>query len=212
MTVDSGKMRYSLFCFTVVLSFVHFSVRAQKQDSVIYIDSAFTVLDSLSDEIIPEEDQVELSIFKRPKKLDPDRAAILSAAFPGLGQIYNGHAWKLPIIYGGAILFGVWIDYNHRMYQVFRNESIALRNFEGGRLGIQSDRLDNFNQRFRRDRDYAIILGCAFYLLQIADAHVSAHLKEFDVSEDITMNILPGIESTNTYAQSFGITLKFNFR
>ena len=32
----------------------------------------------------------------------PGKAAMLSAVFPGLGQVYNKKYWKLPILYGGG--------------------------------------------------------------------------------------------------------------
>ena len=36
-------------------------------------------------------------MFKSDKKPDPAKATVYSLLLPGLGQIYNGEAWKLPI-------------------------------------------------------------------------------------------------------------------
>ncbi len=180
-------------------------------DTIIFIDDAVDTLSNL----LELDNEYELNIFKRPKKLDPKRAAMLSAVFPGLGQVYNRQAWKLPIVYGGALLVGIVIDYNNRFYQIFRNEAQAVALFgEGsGRLGISSTNIQRFQENYRRDRDFSIILGCAFYALQIIDAHVSAHLKEFDISDDLSMSVHPTLQKTPGTSpfrgHSLGLSLSF---
>ena len=40
-----------------------------------------------------------VSNFRYHKKVLPARASLYSAMLPGLGQLYNGDYWKIPIIY-----------------------------------------------------------------------------------------------------------------
>ena len=60
---------------------------------------------------------------------------------------------------------------------------------------------------FRRNRDFLIILGSVFYLLNIVDAHVSAHLDEFSINEDLAISIEPSMQSMATNSTALGASL-----
>ena len=54
---------------------------------------------------------------------------------------------------------------------------------------------------YRRYRDYSIVATAAVYLLQVIDANVFAYMHDFEVTDDITMNIEPAVISPyNAYA------------
>jgi hypothetical protein len=141
----------------------------------------------------------------------PRKAALYSAALPGLGQIYNKKYWKVPIIYGGLGIMGYLIVLNNDRYQVLRQASNAE---ESGRrdqnplAGFQiqqyeqRNRLEQLVDNFRRDRDYTIILTAALYGLNIMDAIVDAHLIEFDVNPDLSFNLEPTAGSRLAYNHS----------
>ena len=76
-----------------------------------------------SDSIFLNREDIET--IETYSQLDPNKAAIFSAVLPGLGQAYNNQYWKIPIIYGGGLLIGHYINYNHRIYHEFRNALIA---------------------------------------------------------------------------------------
>jgi len=159
----------------------------------------------------------DIEEFKSISNLDPNKAAVLSAILPGLGQAYNGQFWKIPIVYGGAIIIGHYINYNHQFYHEFRNAVDAARdnsdqtiNFYGGSFSTETAVRNR--DKFRRDRDFLIIMGGVFYLLNIVDSHVSAHLKEFDINDNLSMNIRPTIQSSPVFSQSFGLTLALNIK
>lgn len=130
----------------------------------------------------------------------PRKAALFSAALPGLGQIYNKKYWKLPIIYGGFGIMGYLIVRNNDLYQLFRRANNAesakqrdqnpLAGYRNGRYE-KTDNLGRQVESSHRDRDYTIILTAALYGLNIMDAIVDAHLIEFDVNPDLSFNLEP---------------------
>jgi len=58
-----------------------------------------------------------------------------------------------------------------------------------------------------------MILLVGFYTLQILDAHVDAHLMDFEITDDLSLGIGPGVETQSLVStQQYGLklTLKFN--
>ncbi|MGB3850291.1 MAG: DUF5683 domain-containing protein [Tunicatimonas sp.] len=138
----------------------------------------------------------------------PRKAALLSAALPGLGQIYNKKYWKVPIIYGGfGIMSYLIIRYNDQ-YQVLRRARVAEdsgQREQNPLAGFQIPRYENRSaleqlvDAARRERDYTVILTMALYGLNIMDAIVDAHLIEFDVNPDLSFNLEPTAGSRLAY-------------
>lgn len=159
--------------------------------------------------------------FDDNSTIDPLKAALYSAILPGLGQAYNGQHWKIPLIYGGGIAFLHLIRQNHRLYNQFRSAKLAITGigsvtatnpFEPYAPGVYSESSINRNaERYRRDRDYMIILAGAFYLLNIAEAHIAAHLKEFDINDELSLKIQPSINNTHLFSRSGGLSITLRF-
>ena len=138
----------------------------------------------------------------------PRKAALFSAALPGLGQIYNKKYWKVPIIYGGFAILGYLIVFNNDRYQLLRRARIAV---ESGQLeqnplaGLRGGQFDDVNRlannvdNFRQQRDRLIIFTAGLYGLNIMDAIVDAHLIEFDVNPDLSFNLEPTAGPRLTY-------------
>lgn len=171
-------------------------------------DSVFLSRESLGD--IETIDMVSMK--------DPNKAAMLSAVLPGLGQAYNNQYWKIPLIYSGAIILGHYINYNHRIYHEFRTALIA--EIDGDpttenpykNTGYSQTYLTRYRDLFRRNRDFLMIIGAAYYLLNIVDAHVSAHLLEFDVNDKLSMEMYPSIQSTPLFSHAIGVSVTFRVR
>ena len=138
----------------------------------------------------------------------------LSAILPGLGQINNKQYWKIPIIYGGYSVIGHYIKFNNNMYQEFR--TALIHETDDNILTINP--FPNFSESglernmdfWRRNRDLLIIFSGVYYLLNIADAHIFAHLKDFDTNDNITLKIKPSIENLNN-TKVIGLSLNINF-
>jgi hypothetical protein len=144
----------------------------------------------------------QIETIQMVSTLDPLKAAIYSAVLPGLGQIYNGESWKLPIVLSGGIVIGHFISNNHQLYTAFNNAMIAdLDNSPETvnpfplytRTSLQRNR-----DFYRRNRDFMIIIGVAYYMLNIVEAHIAAHLKEFSVNEDLSLQFKPSFEPLPT--------------
>lgn len=142
------------------------------------------------------------------------KATTLACIFPGAGQIYNRSYWKVPFVVGGFASMIYCIDWNNRGYQRFKKAYRLLSDYEQnpdkypdgptdefhGRYS--ADYIRNLRNNFRRNRDLCIIISAGLYVLQIVDAHVDAHLKDYDISDDLTMNLEPMVDYT--YVPSLG--------
>ncbi|MBR2947258.1 MAG: hypothetical protein IKC17_01555 [Bacteroidales bacterium] len=132
--------------------------------------------------------------YKSSRAHLPGRATIYSALLPGLGQIYNGEYWKLPIYYGGLAVSGYMWHYNNLQFRRFQSDFIAASNPDGGYTGtMTTESLKYYRDYYRRMRDYSIVATVLIYILQIIDADVFATMKNFEVNQTISMGVEPAI-------------------
>ncbi len=156
------------------------------------------------------------------------KATTLACIFPGAGQIYNRSYWKVPFVVGGFASMIYCIDWNNRGFQRFKKAYNLLADYEQNPDKYPNGPTDEFQGRysasyiknmrdnFRRNRDLCIIISGALYALQIIDAHVDAHLKDYDISDDLTMNLeplvdYPYIPSMNANRPVFGFNMSLKF-
>ncbi|MFT3824267.1 MAG: DUF5683 domain-containing protein [Chitinophagaceae bacterium] len=135
----------------------------------------------------------------------PRKAAIYSAILPGLGQVYNKKYWKVPIVYaaiGIPVYFLVdnkrWYDKTKYALAVVANGTTDTDSLNAVDPALQSlvrnkatGSLLSYRNDFRRNMDYSILFGLLFWGLNVVDATVDAHLKGFDISEDLSLKIKP---------------------
>ncbi|MGE5395448.1 MAG: DUF5683 domain-containing protein [Candidatus Saccharibacteria bacterium] len=154
-----------------------------------------------------QEASQDTVVVKKPVVVhSPRKATIYSAALPGLGQIYNRKYWKLPLVYGGFATLGYFINFNNGEYVKYRqaysdildndpNTNSYLKlitNYDANRISQYTDRLRQYKDYWRRNRDLLVISTAMFYALNIIDASVDAHFFNFDISDDLTMKWAPG--------------------
>lgn len=156
------------------------------------------------------------------------KATTLACIFPGAGQIYNKSYWKVPFVVGGFASMIYCIDWNNRGYQRFKKAYALLADYEKNpdkypdgptdefHGNYSADYIRNLRNNYRRNRDLCIIITGALYVLQIVDAHVDAHLKDYDISDDLTMNLEPMVDYTyvptlkgNRPVFGFNMSIKF---
>jgi hypothetical protein len=76
-----------------------------------------------------------------------------------------------------------------------------------GYLSLSS--LQNYRNEFKRNKDYSLLYFFILWGVNVADATVFGHLKEFDVSDDLTLRVRP---SFNSFTKKPGIGLVLNFK
>lgn len=144
--------------------------------------------------------------------LAPARAAFYSAIVPGLGQAYNKRYWKIPIVYG-AIGTGIYFyTTNNQEYKRYRDAyKQRLKGVDDEFSGQFSDAtLINAQRTFQRNRDLSLIITIGLYVLNIVDANVDAHLRQFNVSDDLSFR--PEIYPTDiNQQQNVGLTITYRF-
>lgn len=151
--------------------------------------------------------------YKPIDPLTPAKAAFYSAVIPGLGQVYNKKYWKVPIVYGGLAIGYYFYNDNNKKYKEFRD--IYKRRLEGYTndkyQGIYTDPvLINAQRTFERNRDISTAVMIGFYVLNIIDANVDAHLLQFNVSENLSLKPDLGRNEID-YRYNVGITLNYRF-
>lgn len=171
------------------------------------------VLDSASLNLEYDSVFIDEETLNRPKKV-----AFLSAVLPGLGQASINRYWKIPIIYGAFGTIGYYIGWNNNKYQQYRNAYLQKKSYPPEELddplaiNISEDNLQRGIDYFRRNRDFLMIILVGVYVIQILDANIDAHLMDFDISEDLTFRVEPGIEPQTLWTvQQYGIKLTLNF-
>lgn len=173
-----------------------------------------TVIQEFQDSLIVESDEV-VEIVIDTLENRPNTASLYSAAVPGLGQGYNKKYWKIPLIYGGGIVMGYFLNYNNQLYIQYRDGLIALID-EDDRTQPFDPRLDEGDYQravdyWRRNRDLLIIGVVFLYVMNIIDAHVDAHLELFTIEDDISLNLEPSFDQTAMQTSIFGLSLKLKF-
>ena len=200
------------FIFLFITCSVHSAIMAQVSPPSVVVDSTLT-----DDPIISETDsEVNVEeIETYADKFVPRKATLYAAILPGLGQIYNKKYWKLPIVYGGLIALGATAAFYDREHDFFREELFSLLQDDTfvPPSGANEEQLRSRVDDARRERDFYLIMTGVFYLLQILDAHIDAHLKEFDLNPELKVSVDPLLEP-NRFARktiNTGLTFKLTF-
>jgi len=154
----------------------------------------------------------------------PRAAAFRSAVLPGWGQVYNKKYWKVPIIYAALGVTGyIFLD-NIKTYKEYKFAYAAR--YKAERPPPAQDSTDYYKlkdiyklispesiraarDRFRQYVDYSALFFIVFWGLNVVDAVVDAHLKSFDISPDLSLQIKAG---HSQMAGTDGISLVLHIR
>ncbi|SRX72970.1 DUF5683 domain-containing protein [Aequorivita antarctica] len=184
------------------------SLFAQTSDSLIVKKEERIIV--VNDSILPKEEYNPLA---------PAKAAFYSAVVPGLGQVYNKKYWKIPIIYAGMAAGVYFYKQQDDDYDRFRNAyKRRLAGYtddefygNGTEALISDDRLINAQKSAQKNKSISIIVTVAFYLLNVVDANVDAHLRQYEVSEDLSLQ--PNFDYNQFNAKpQYGMSLTYRFK
>lgn len=154
---------------------------------------------------------------KQPQRHSVKKAVLYSALVPGLGQIYNKKWWKVPIIYAGFGGLGFALGWNTRQWRTY---SDAYRARVDGDPNTVDEFVDEYSEanlvtlknHYRRNMDLSIIFTSVLYSLNIIDAAVDAHLFEYDISDDLTLQLQPQVQFAGAGNTFTGAALTMRFK
>jgi hypothetical protein len=186
---------------------------------IISIASTAQVEPGLSADSVITQERDTVLIQSYARRYNPRKSILYAAVLPGLGQIYNKKYWKLPLVYGGFIATGYAVKTFNDQYTEYRD--IVFKAVEAGLsdtdidpdLGMENT-LSAYRiatDRARRQRDFFLIIMGAVYILQMVDAHVDTHLKEFDLNPNLRVRLEPMMEQDYLAGRSTGMSLIVRF-
>jgi len=202
------KKLFFTIAFLLSIFFCENCIAQQKSDTI--INSTDKKQDTLATKNI-------LSLDTSAKKYNPRVATFRSAVLPGWGQAYNKKYWKIPIIYGVLGTTAAVYLYNLKTYKLLK-EAVILRSdsdplndslVDPKFINFSTESIRSNRNSFRQNIDYSVLFFLLFWGINVVDATVDAHLKSFDVSDNISFRVKPGYDPN---ANTAGISLVFTFK
>ncbi len=152
-------------------------------------------------------------------KAEPKRATMLALTFPGFGQVYNRKYWKIPLVYAGFGGLAYAITYNSskytkymKAYQDFTDNIpetdsyMEILDFADPKTYDPVLHPDTYDVSFaahykegmlrqidynKKNRDLSYIGIAVWYLVTVLDANVDASLFNYDISNNLDLEVTP---------------------
>lgn len=149
---------------------------------------------------------------------NPKSVMFKSMMIPGWGQIVNRQIWKVPIIYGLFAGVGYYTIHLNGQYQDYRaayynsfpdNDDLRFGPTPGYLEGINANQLQSNRNSLRNQRDFMFVVMGLAYGLNVLDAYVFAHMRSFDVSDDLSAKTV--IQPAMIADRSPGVSLRITF-
>ena len=194
---------------------------------MVYKKNCFFILFCISINLFSQEKKIssiiDMDTLPAKKHIHkPSTATKLSLIFPGLGQAYNKDYWKIPLAIGIVAVPTYIYFYNN---DILKKLQYALE-VNNNKYANAADTLKAFNSIdpilnqiknsptalarnrtvFRQNREQALLWILIMWGINVAEATVSGHLKNFNVSNDISMDVNPHIQMNQ-----FGVGLVFKY-
>lgn len=216
---------------TALLFFICFQLNAQQLNATTPLDSGAYVVDPSSNGLVKKDTVTQSvtaigatndSVKTETKKLplhSARKAAYLSAVLPGLGQAYNKHYWKIPIVYaglGGLAYAMYYTSYNFNGYRNVDRQQKANPNLSYTAFSFNGESdpatIQTYQAYYKKYLDISAIGFAVWYLLNVVDATVDAHLMGWNMKDDLSVSWTPTLLTSPNYnsaAAGLSITLHF---
>lgn len=173
--------RVRLTCLTL-FSVLFCSPLSAQNDSILYQPAKKTIASS--------DKKMET------KEHSANRALILSAVLPGAGQVYNHQAWKVPIVYAALGGMAYYSYYNYKQMRSYKDEYLyRVNHFDSPSdpdlATTPTSNIYNLYETYNKSFQLSIIISVAVYGLNLLDAYVFGHLFDFQISDDLSLNVAP---------------------
>lgn len=144
------------------------------------------------------------------------RTILKSTAIPGWGQISNRQAWKVPLVAAAVTIPVVLFISNLKEYRALRdayiirldNDPTNDNDIPEKYQPLSDNSIKYYRDSYRQNVDYSALVFILAWGLNVVDAAVFANLRDFDVSDKLSLKLKPTI---NLYGQS-GVGLVLTFR
>lgn len=164
------------------------------------------------------------------KGLPTSSIALICAAIPGGGQLYNRKYWKVPIVWGIGLgctyaisRYGALYNEYRTAYRDFMSENplqydswkpfVPAGNDPKDYVGNDNirNRLKQGTTQYRRNRDFSIIVSCLLYLLSFLDTYVDAEMADYDISPTLSMSSPAQLYHSQGAILTFGLKCSISF-
>jgi len=153
----------------------------------------------------------------KKKFLPVPKKSLMWAIIPGGGQVYNRRYWKVPLVYAamGGIVYA--IDYNQSNYRRLKT-ALGLK-LDGKPHEFSGTQIDNvltlrtLRDDFDKNTQLSYIGMVLVYALQGVEAYTDAHLMDFDIGDDLSLQLQPRLEinpATQAVSPGLGLRLRFS--
>ena len=185
--------------FLFLLGILMFVAFQQTEAQVVTFDTVGNTIIT-ADTIVKEVKTAKPAKVQKPHS--PVKATIMSACLPGLGQIYNGKWWKVPIVYAGLGGLGYLVYSNYYEYSSYLHayefktgdlpEGATLNEYETELANRYAEsQLQTYKESYRRDFEFYTLITIVWYGLNIVDACVDGHFYNYDISDDLSFSVDP---------------------
>lgn len=139
-----------------------------------------------------------------------------SAIVPGWGQFDNKQPWKVPFIYGGLGVTTYLFFDNVKVYNelkqayIYRTDTIPGNDDQipAEYQPLSTNSIRFYRDEYRKNVDYSVLAFIIIWGLNVVDATVFAHLRDFDVSDKISMRLkMPSYNPANGQS-NLGLSFK----
>jgi len=217
-------MQFTKTIISVICFFAFTNLQAQDNKtqlaSLNIIDTTIKAVQDTTAKKVAADTTIKTKDTGNILKHDPNKATRRSALIPGWGQAYNREYWKIPIVAGALAVPAVLFVYNNKWYKETRDAYSIVINGETDRyneidpklinpetgLPIDAPSLQYYRNEFRRSRDYSVLFFIVAWGLNVVDATVFGHLKDFDVSDDLSIHLKPNF---NPETKTLGLAFTF---
>ena len=204
-----------------IVLFLSFQMFLNAQDTLVHAIDSLPNSNILVDKK-KEKKKKKISIKRYFQEDYPSpKKAVILGIIPGMGQIYNKKYWKLPLVYGalGGVVYS--IVNNTRNFNQLQNSLDVRNNMNCQNLtgtDIPEECMDPLSDvpinaitanrnSFDKNRQVSWIAIVGFYLISAGDAFVDAHLKDFNVNDDISFQPILETGYNNQPVMGIGLTI-----
>lgn len=158
------------------------------------------IQDTLETSIIEEtNDSLESNNYKIQADMtkSPYTALYLSVV-PGLGQYYNESYIKSGILFGASLTLAAIIYDRQVNFEKWQDKVIEYKRnneLEDGETDATLEKYTEVREFYRDDRDLWGFYLLGVYTISAIDAYVGANLFDFEVTEEISMNLRPDFKN-----------------